>query len=144
MIALLPFSWAAIGSRKKQRISIPVYDGSKNRSIQLLDHQSFSSKIYNRLKLSFLIAKGDLSLVGAAPAKKGKKHSNVYKSGITGYVQINRERISGHDDQEQFDMHYLQNYSVWLDLDILFKAMVREESLTKALIEMGTENGQVN
>ena len=144
MIALLPFSWAAIGSRKKQRISIPVYDGSKNRSIQLLDHQSFSSKIYNRLKLSFLIAKGDLSLVGAAPAKKGKKHSNVYKSGITGYVQINRERISGHDDQEQFDLHYLQNYSVWLDLDILFKAMLREESLTKALIEMGTENGQVN
>lgn len=144
IIGLLPFSWAAIGAGKEQKISVPVYDGSKNRSIELLDHQSFSAKIYNRLKLSFLIAKGDLSLVGSAPIKMENNRSRGYKPGITGYVQINRERISKQDDQEQFDLHYLQNYSIWLDLDILFKAMVREESLTKALIDMGTENGKIS
>lgn len=142
MLMLLPLSWAAFGAGKQQKISVPIYTGSKKRSIELLNHQSISAKIYNRLKLSFWIVKGDLSLVGSAPGKKKKKqnYSHGYKSGITGYVQINRERISNHYHQEQFDLHYLQNYSVWLDLDILFKALVREESLTKALIEMGREH----
>jgi lipopolysaccharide/colanic/teichoic acid biosynthesis glycosyltransferase len=79
---------------------------------------------------------GRISVVGASSNPSDNSDAPPYKTGLTGYAQINRDRITTDKDREQFDLHYLQNYSIWLDLDILFKALIRENSLTEALLSV--------
>jgi len=134
LLLLLPFSWAMLNTRDEEKREVTIFDGSRNKTIYLMNHQTLSSKIYNRWKLCYKIFAGNLSFIGSSAGPAPEQDTTRYKSGLTGYVQINRDRISTRQDQEQFDLHYLQNYSIWLDLDILFKALIREESLTGAFL----------
>jgi len=139
MVLLVPFSWACLIPSSEDKRAITIFDGSKKKIINLTDHKTFSSRIYNRWNICYKIASGNISLVGSAAGPWREQENRRYKTGLTGYVQINRDRISGREDREQFDLHYLQNYTIWLDLDILFKALVREESLTSAFIEVSEQ-----
>ncbi|WP_340105860.1 glycosyltransferase [Rhodohalobacter sp. 8-1] len=130
LLVLLPLSWACLKVKSDSKKGITIFDGSVKKTISLTDHHSFASKICNRLTLCYKIAKGDISVVGSAAGPVHEGDITRYKTGLTGYVQINRDRITNQKDREQFDLHYLQNYSIWLDLDILFKALIREDSLT--------------
>jgi lipopolysaccharide/colanic/teichoic acid biosynthesis glycosyltransferase len=138
LILLLPFSWACIKARTEEKRDVTIFDGSRIKTIALADHQSFTSKIYNRWTLCYNLAKGNISIVGSATGPIHEQEIKRYKTGLTGYVQINRDRIRDRKDREQFDLHYLQNYTIWIDLDILFKALIREESLTGAFLEEGS------
>jgi len=137
LILLLPFSWACTQARSEEKRDVIIFDGSRIKTITLANHQSFASKIYNRWTLCFNIVKGNISIVGSATGAIHEQEITRYKTGLTGYVQINRDRITDHKDREQFDLHYLQNYTIWLDLDILFKALIREDSLTGAFLTEG-------
>lgn len=81
----------------------------------------------------FNVVKGDLSLVGPRPVPKyeldekyTKKHGALLlsvKSGITGLWQV-----SGRDDltteqRIQLELYYVQNWSFWMDIKILFKTI---------------------
>ena len=139
LFLLLPFIWAVIKNSSGEKQDVTIFDGSKKRTISLLNHQTFSSKIYNRWKLCYKIVAGDISFVGSSAGPLPGQNISRYKTGLTGYVQINRDRITNQKDREQFDLHYLQNYSIWLDLDILFKALIREDSLTAAFFAENEE-----
>lgn len=139
LLAFLPVSWACIKVRRAPKQAISVFDGSADKTIRLTNHQSFASRVYNRMTLCYRMLKGDISLVGSAAGDTQIEGITQHKTGLTGYAQINRERISGREDREQFELHYLQNYTIWLDLDILFKALVREESLTTAFLEISEQ-----
>ncbi|REL25069.1 glycosyltransferase [Rhodohalobacter sp. SW132] len=141
LLVLLPFTWVWLLSPGKKKYEIPVFNGKKWRVIRLNSHHTFTEKVLNRFRLSWGILLGKLSLVGSQ--QMPGENSRSYKSGLTGYVQINRDRVSSEKEQAQFDLHYLQNYSIWLDFDILFKALIREESLTGAFIET-SEKGAEN
>jgi len=134
---LLPVAWAWFFRSKDKRIRVPVYDGHQMREIILNSHNSFADKVSNRLRICNALLSGAISLVGApAGLPSGNREPEYrYRTGLTGYVQINRDRISEDHEREQYDLHYLQRYSIWLDLDILFKALIREESLTDALLD---------
>jgi lipopolysaccharide/colanic/teichoic acid biosynthesis glycosyltransferase len=41
------------------------------------------------------------------------------KPGITGLWQVSGRSDLGYEDRVRLDMHYIRNYSVWLDLQIL-------------------------
>lgn len=140
ILLLLPFSWAWFIASRNNRIDKQVFDGRKKWTLTLIEHNSFSNKIVNRLTLCAAIVRGKLSLVGAPDAGDSQNQEFTYKTGLTGYVQINRDRISERKDQRTFDLHYLQNYSIWLDMDILFKALIREESLTGAFLDEPEES----
>ena len=91
------------------------------------------------------VFKGDMSLVGPRPelpyfVEKFKETIPFYmvkhqvKPGITGWAQINGLR--GDTDIEtrvQYDLWYIENWSAWLDLRILFKTvfggMINNEKL---------------
>ncbi|MDR0957499.1 MAG: sugar transferase [Candidatus Nomurabacteria bacterium] len=74
------------------------------------------------------VFKGDISLVGPRaliPEELNtfeKKHTilNV-KSGITGLAQISGRRDLAWDQRRKLDVYYVQNWSFWLDLSILFR-----------------------
>ncbi|WP_020404386.1 glycosyltransferase [Gracilimonas tropica] len=75
----------------------------------------------NRFRILLYVLTGKLSLVGAPLHKAVMDHNDPVKKGITGLVQISEHRIAHPDDEESFELYYLQNYSLWMDLDILIK-----------------------
>ncbi len=76
----------------------------------------------------FNVLLGQMSLVGPrmiAPAeaeKYGRHRLNLLtvKPGITGLWQVSGRSDLSYEERIRIDMYYIRNYSVWLDLQILF------------------------
>ena len=76
------------------------------------------------------VVKGDMSLVGPRPLlvqyldrytpEQARRHE--VKPGITGWAQVNgRRTLDGRwDEKFKLDVWYVDNWSLWLDLKILF------------------------
>jgi len=75
------------------------------------------------------IFKGEMSLVGPRPIvdaeieKYGDDYKRVFsiKPGLTGLWQVSGRSNSDYLDRVAYDVYYLQSWSVWLDLWIIFK-----------------------
>lgn len=76
----------------------------------------------NRFLLLWNVLIGKLHLVGARLDSR-EIQTFDYKAGLTGYSQINKKRIRTSIDSENYELYYLQNYSIWLDIDIMMKSM---------------------
>ena len=71
---------------------------------------------------------GQMSLVGPrmiSPAEKAQYGQMQYnlltvKPGLTGLWQVSGRSDLSYSERVQLDMHYIRNYSIWLDLQILF------------------------
>jgi GT2 family glycosyltransferase len=81
------------------------------------------NKWKNRLRLLGYVITGRLSLVGKPIVESDVNTSGFLKKGITGLVQISQNRIQNSNDAESFSLYYLQNYSLWMDIDILIKTI---------------------
>jgi len=74
------------------------------------------------------VLKGQMSLVGPrmiAPSewiKFGKWKHNLLtvKPGITGLWQVSGRSELSYEDRVRLDMHYIRDYTVWLDMRVLF------------------------
>jgi O-antigen biosynthesis protein WbqP len=80
------------------------------------------------------IIRGDMSFIGPRPALynqydltslRDQYHVHNMRPGITGWAQIN-----GRDELEvsvkaEYDRYYVDNYSLWLDIRILFRTVVK-------------------
>jgi Undecaprenyl-phosphate galactose phosphotransferase WbaP len=77
------------------------------------------------------ILKGEMSLVGPRPIVEGevKKYGEDFgrifsvKPGITGLWQVSGRSDTDYGERVAFDTYYLQSWSVWLDLWVLFKTV---------------------
>ena len=75
------------------------------------------------------IIKGEMSLVGPRPivddeiVKYGEDYKRVFsnKPGLTGLWQVSGRSDANYLDRVAYDVYYLQSWSVWLDLWIIFK-----------------------
>ncbi|MCL2184459.1 MAG: undecaprenyl-phosphate galactose phosphotransferase WbaP [Treponema sp.] len=75
------------------------------------------------------ILKGEMSLVGPRPIvdaeiiKYGDDYSRVFsvKPGLTGLWQVSGRSNADYLDRVAYDIYYLQSWSVWLDMWIIFK-----------------------
>jgi lipopolysaccharide/colanic/teichoic acid biosynthesis glycosyltransferase len=71
---------------------------------------------------------GQMSLVGPRmihpdeAALYGPYRTNLLtvKPGLTGLWQVSGRSDVSYDERVRIDMHYIRNYSIWLDLQILF------------------------
>ncbi len=81
------------------------------------------------------VLKGDMSLVGPRPERefftkqfqrenKWFNYRHAVKPGITGYAQVMGKYTTDADKKLKFDLHYIRNYSFWLDLTILMKTIL--------------------
>lgn len=74
------------------------------------------------------VLRGQMSLVGPrmiSPPEAdlyGTMHLNLLtvKPGLTGLWQVSGRADLSYDERVRLDMHYIRNYSIWLDLQILF------------------------
>jgi exopolysaccharide biosynthesis polyprenyl glycosylphosphotransferase len=78
----------------------------------------------------FNVIRGDLSLVGPRAlipqelAIYNKRHAILsVKSGITGLAQVSGRRNIPFEERRKLDLYYVQNWSFWLDIIILFKTI---------------------
>jgi exopolysaccharide biosynthesis polyprenyl glycosylphosphotransferase len=76
----------------------------------------------------FNVLRGEMSLVGPRMItleeveRYGQWDLNIHtvKPGITGLWQISGRSDLSYAERVRLDMHYIRNYSIWLDLQILF------------------------
>lgn len=78
----------------------------------------------------FNVIKGDLSLVGPRPIlpqemKLVRKVSLLHsvKSGVTGLWQVSGRSNLNFEKRIELEIYYAQNWSLWLDIKILFKTL---------------------
>ncbi len=78
----------------------------------------------------FNVLKGDISLVGPralVPVEieqaQGKHQIVSVKAGITGFAQISGRKEIPPEERRKLDLYYVQNWSFWLDIVILFKTL---------------------
>jgi exopolysaccharide biosynthesis polyprenyl glycosylphosphotransferase len=79
----------------------------------------------------FNVLRGQMSLVGPRMitskerARYGKWCMNLttVKPGITGLWQISGRSDVGYQERVMLDMHYIRNYSIWLDLYVLWRTI---------------------
>lgn len=84
------------------------------------------------------VLKGDMSLVGPRPLlmqylplyNEFQYRRHEMQPGVTGWAQVNGRNAISWDDKFKYDVWYIDNYSFWLDIKILFltikKVFVRE------------------
>ncbi len=79
------------------------------------------------------VLKGDMSLVGTRPPTEGEFHqySNYHKRrlsmkpGITGMWQVSgRSDIKDFEEVVRLDCEYIDNWSIWLDIQLLVKTVL--------------------
>ncbi len=78
----------------------------------------------------FNVVKGDISLVGPRALVPGELHHYgdrslllSVKSGLTGLAQVSGRRDISFEERRALDLYYIQNWSVWLDLRIIFRTV---------------------
>lgn len=80
----------------------------------------------------FNVLKGDLSLVGPRPLRlkyndcytKEQDKRHLVKPGITGLAQVNGRTAISWEDKFAWDVKYVENQSILLDVKILFKTVL--------------------
>jgi O-antigen biosynthesis protein WbqP len=80
------------------------------------------------------ILKGDMSFIGPRPALfnqddliklRTEKGIHQLKPGITGWAQVNGRDVLSISDKVKMDEYYLKNQSLWLNIKILFKTVIK-------------------
>jgi Undecaprenyl-phosphate galactose phosphotransferase WbaP len=77
------------------------------------------------------VVRGEMSLVGPRPIVRAEiprygKHFDLYtsvQSGLTGLWQVSGRSQTTYAERVTFDTFYIRNWSVWLDLYILFRTI---------------------
>lgn len=95
------------------------------------------------------VIKGDMSIVGPRPERPHFgvkicemlpefKNRLAVKAGITGLAQVQGKYSTTPENKLRFDMLYIQNYSLWLDIVILFKtiSVVLKKDCSKGVKEV--------
>ena len=79
------------------------------------------------------VLKGDMSLVGPRPllveylplySEEQMKRHHV-RPGITGYAQVNGRNNISWTKKFELDVYYVENFSLWLDVKILFQTVAK-------------------
>jgi Undecaprenyl-phosphate galactose phosphotransferase WbaP len=77
------------------------------------------------------ILRGDMSLVGPRPVTEEERHlygddfDRIFsvRPGVSGLWQVSGRSDTSYADRVAFDTYYLQSWSIWLDLWVLYKTM---------------------
>lgn len=86
----------------------------------------------------FNILRGEMSWIGPRPEARPLSewyereipfysYRHIVRPGITGWAQVNQGHVAGISevhDKLRYDFYYIKNFSLWLDLVVLFKTVL--------------------
>ncbi len=111
------------------RLKVKKYIGPNNTIIKGLTFHKENNNLRKNLVRSPLILsvlKGDLTMVGSELISAEKTGRVLhYKPGITGLFQVQGNHKPDEIDKKNYEHYYMLNYSLFLDIDILLKAILR-------------------
>jgi exopolysaccharide biosynthesis polyprenyl glycosylphosphotransferase len=135
-----PFDCYKFRSMRPPRASDAQFElkaGSAPGGVEGVDRRTKIGKIMRQTSLDELpqllnVIKGDMSLVGPRPERPefvelfeaqirryGERHR--VKAGVTGWAQVHGLRgQTSIADRAEWDNYYIENWSIWLDVKILF------------------------
>ena len=118
-----------------------LHQGSAPGGVEGVDRRTWIGKIMRSSSLDELpqlinVIRGDMSLVGPRPERPefvdvfnaqirryGERHR--VKAGMTGWAQVHGLRgQTSIDDRAEWDNFYIENWSLWLDVQILMMTVV--------------------
>ncbi len=102
---------------------------SCGRPVELHELAGRSSELIRKLPYIPAVLKGELSLVGPEAQPYAGRASTVpdtmeLKPGLTGIVQVNSFKQLTPKDKKKYEIYYLKNYSLLLDLEILGRSVM--------------------
>ncbi len=102
-----------------------VLTGSKKYSL----FTSSKSRLFNFTLNIINIWLGQLSFVGA-PFNLDNTFSSKfeYKPGLTGIIQINPKKVIDGQIYEKYELHYLKNQSIFLDIEIILTSLFKKKN----------------
>lgn len=135
-----------------EKVSGPVKAGDKDPRILPVGCFLRATRL-DELPQLLNIIKGDMSLVGPRPERPELaaiitknipefEYRLKVKAGLTGYAQIYGKYCTTSYDKLKLDLTYIRNYSIWLDLKLIFmtpKVLFMKES-TEGFTEGGWED----
>ncbi|MEX1123317.1 MAG: glycosyltransferase, partial [Balneolales bacterium] len=77
----------------------------------------------NRYLLVKYIWRGQLSWVGAPLVGDRQNIPVYYKPGLTGLRQINEKKVCHEVEKEKYEIYYVQNYSISMDIHVIFSTI---------------------
>ncbi len=82
-------------------------------------HMNFTLNLWN-------ILIGKISFVGA-PMTTVEREAPIYdyKPGLTGIVQINRDKITDDEMRETYEAHYIKNQGLFVDLEVMMRSLIK-------------------
>jgi len=120
--ALVQLAWNWRNGRRPDVVRIPVEEHRSLRIRLFLPHAS--AAWVNRLILAHAVLRGRLSFVGA-PLMQGRSHPPVYcQPGWTGLRQQHESSGLPSEDLERLERQYLQTHSLWLDILLIWNALI--------------------
>ncbi|MDX1440586.1 MAG: exopolysaccharide biosynthesis polyprenyl glycosylphosphotransferase, partial [Rubricoccaceae bacterium] len=132
--------------------SMPVGAEARTGAVWAQENEDRATRVGSFLRKTSLdelpqfinVLKGDMSVVGPRPERpvliEGFRHEipgymlrHKMKAGITGWAQVNGWRgNTSLEKRIQYDLYYIQNWSLWLDLKIMvltvFRGFVHENA----------------
>ncbi len=114
-----------------EKMTGPVLASSDDKRITKVGRFIRATRL-DELPQLFNVLNGDMSLVGPRPEREffikelteryfHYGYRNRVKPGITGYAQVMGKYTTDAEDKLRFDLYYIRNYSLWLDIIILLK-----------------------
>jgi exopolysaccharide biosynthesis polyprenyl glycosylphosphotransferase len=132
---------------RTMRVATPAYDAAsqlhaaitQEDDVRITKVGRFLRKTrIDELPQIFNILRGEMSWIGPRPEAQPLSewyereipfylYRHIVRPGITGWAQVNQGHVAGISevhDKLRFDFYYIKNFSMWLDLVILFKTGV--------------------
>ncbi|MBU7594549.1 sugar transferase [Metabacillus halosaccharovorans] len=89
------------------------------------------------------VLRGDMSIVGPRPEREhfikefeqkheSYKYRNTVKPGMTGVAQVMGKYTTSVEDKLRYDLFYIRNYSIWLDILLLLRTVIVVLDKTKS------------
>jgi GT2 family glycosyltransferase/lipopolysaccharide/colanic/teichoic acid biosynthesis glycosyltransferase len=128
VITLYPFVCLTFLFRQKRIEKISLYDQNFQAVPVSLSGVAGKKGIVFYWSMYFQVLSGRFTIVGAPIQSFNQTNENktyLYKPGLTGLVQINKDKIVSLDDADKYHLYYLKNQSILLDFEIMLKAVWR-------------------
>ncbi len=121
------FYWRFIRGKKIRSVEIVAEKNQPGRVhvLEPFGGDFYSLKFWQKIPLFWDVFLGRLSLVGAElalPGENGNKKVHL-KPGLTGLVQIYKNRNLSVLEKEKYELFYLKSYSPFFDIEILAKSI---------------------